>query len=313
MAAHDTSRTPRNAGLDLDLAWVDRVQFDEAALTREAEAYAGRREMTAGDEAAWLCRAIRWIDLTTLSGDDTAERVTALCATALAPAPADLLSRLGQEGLSVASVCVYHAMIGAARTALEGSGLPVAAVAAGFPAGLSSFRARVAEIEDSVSAGAEEIDVVIARHKALEGDWTALYDEIRAFRAACGDAHLKVILSTGELRDLTTVGRTALVAMMAGADFVKTSTGKEKVNATLPAGLAMLRMIRDYEARTGWRVGLKPAGGISTAEAALDWIEMVGAEMGEAWLNPDLFRFGASSLSGDIVERLDNLAGNGAA
>ena len=298
---------PRNDGIDLDIGWLRSVRVNSAAVHRRAAALPGVRRVSKDNKARWLCRAIACMDLTTLSGDDTADRVRRLCAKARRPLRPDLAQALGQDGLTVAAVCVYHEMIEPARAALEGSGIPVAAVSTGFPAGLSPFHLRVAEIEESVSAGAQEIDIVISRRHVLEGKWQALYDELRAFRAACGPAHMKAILATGELGDLRNVARASLVAMMAGADFIKTSTGKEPVNATLPVGLVMLRMIRAYHARTGWRVGMKPAGGISRAIDALTWLIMVNEELGAPWLSPDLFRFGASSLLGDIEQELDRM------
>jgi deoxyribose-phosphate aldolase len=295
----------RNPGGGLDTAWLEAVSMDDAALAREAAAPPAFADAERMD---WLVRAVGMIDLTTLSGDDTPERVRTLAATARAPLPEGLARRLGQEGLTVAAVCVYHAMIPAAREGLAGTDIPVAAVSAGFPHGLSPLRARIVEIEESVRAGAAEIDVVIPRHLALAGEWRTLHEELSAFRDACGPAHLKVILSTGELGDATTIARAALVAMMAGADFVKTSTGKEAVNATLPAGLAMMRAIRDYRDRTGHEVGFKPAGGISKAEDALAWLALLRRELGEAWLTPARFRFGASSLLADIARALEEAA-----
>ena len=292
-------RTP----LDLDL--VAARQYDAAAVTARAEAIVAGGDLPDDARAARLLRAVACMDLTTLSGDDTAARVRDLCARARAPLPPAVLARHGvKDAISVAAVCVYHQMIAPARAALAGCDIPVAAVSAGFPHGLSPLSVRVAEVEASVAEGAAEIDIVIPRHLALSGDWPTLYDEIRRLRRACGDAHLKVILSTGELGTLTTVARTAQVAMMAGADFIKTSTGKEKVNATLPVSLTMLDEIAAHHARTGHRVGFKPAGGISTARDALAYMALVEAVLGAAWLTPDLFRFGASSLLQDIEATL---------
>lgn len=296
----------RNAGMALDLDWVRGVQANRSAIERRAITLPGRRTVKKTHQAAWLCRAISCIDLTTLSGDDTEGRVARLCAKARQPVRRDLLVALGMEGLRVGAVCVYHEMVAPALEALEGSGIPVAAVSAGFPAGLSPFDLRVSEIECCVAAGAQEIDIVISRRHVLQGDWQALHDEIRAFRAACGTAHMKAILATGELGSLRNVARASLVCMMGGADFIKTSTGKEAVNATLPVTLVMLRAICDYEARTGFRVGFKPAGGISKARDALVYLAMVKEELGEAWLGPALFRFGASSLLGDIERQLEH-------
>ena len=296
----------RNPGMALDLDWVRAVQANTSAIERRAATLPGRRTVKKAYQAAWLCRAVSCIDLTTLAGDDTVARVQRLCAKARQPVRADLLEALGLPGLTVGAVCVYHDMVAPAVAALQGSGIPVAAVSTGFPAGLSPFRLRVAEIGESVKAGAAEIDIVISRRHVLSGDWQALYDEMRAFREACGDAHVKAILATGELGTLRNVARASLVCMMAGADFIKTSTGKESVNATLPVTLVMLRAIRAYHARSGYRVGYKPAGGISKAKDALTYLALIKDELGDRWLRPDLFRFGASSLLGDIERQLEH-------
>ena len=297
---------PRNAGMELDLDWVASVQANTSAIERRCATLPGRRSVKKEWQAAWLCKAVSLIDLTTLSGDDTEGRVRRLCAKAKAPVRADLLAALGMEGLTVGAVCVYHEMVAVAVDALKGSGIPVAAVSTGFPAGLSPFHLRVAEIGESVKAGAAEIDIVISRRHVLTGNWQALYDEMRTFRAACGPAHVKAILATGELGTLRNVARASLVCMMAGADFIKTSTGKEAVNATLPVSLVMIRAIRDYHERTGLRVGFKPAGGISKAKDALVYLSLMKDELGDRWLMPDLFRFGASSLLGDIERQLEH-------
>lgn len=297
----------RNPGLPLDLSWVRAVRANRSAIERRAATIPKRRTVKKEYQTAWLLRAITLMDLTTLQGDDTPSRVRRLCAKARAPVREDLLAALGADGLGirVAAVCVYHGLVPAAVEALRGTGIPVAAVSTGFPAGLSPFPQRVAEIRASVEAGADEIDVVITRGHVLSGNWEALYDEVRTFRDACGDAHIKVILGTGELGTLRNVARASVVAMMAGADFIKTSTGKEPVNATLPVGLVMVRAIRDYLDRTGVRVGFKPAGGIRTAKDSLDWLAMMKDELGDAWLRPELFRFGASGLLADIERQLE--------
>ena len=297
---------PRNPGMDLDMDWVMSASANTSAIERRCATLPGRRSVKKDYQAAWLCRAISCIDLTTLSGDDTSGRVARLCAKARQPVRADILQALGMEGLTVGAVCVYHDMIAPAKHALAGSGIPVAAVSTGFPAGLSPFHLRVAEIEDSVKAGADEIDIVISRRHVLTGDWQALYDEMRAFRAACGPAHVKAILATGELGSLRNVARASLICMMAGADFIKTSTGKESVNATLPVSLVMIRAIREFHLRTGYRIGYKPAGGISKAKDALTYLALIKEELGDRWLRPDLFRFGASSLLGDIERQLEH-------
>ena len=297
---------PRNPGIALDLDWVRGVQANRSAIERRTATLPGRRTVKKDWQAAWLCRAIACIDLTTLAGDDTRARVARLCAKARQPLRPDLARALGMEHLRVGAVCVYHEMVETAVQALAGSGIPVAAVSTGFPAGLSPFRLRLAEIEESVAAGAAEIDIVISRRHVLEGNWQALYDEMRAFRDACGEAHVKAILATGELGTLRNVARASLVCMMAGADFIKTSTGKEAVNATLPVSLVMIRAIRDYHERSGHRVGYKPAGGISKAKDALTYLSLIKEELGDRWLQPDLFRFGASSLLGDIERQLEH-------
>ncbi|UWQ79468.1 deoxyribose-phosphate aldolase [Leisingera sp. S132] len=297
---------PRNPGMELDLDWVAAVQANTSAIERRCATLPGRRSVKKDHQAAWLLKAISLIDLTTLSGDDTEGRVRRLCGKARQPVSAGLLRTLGMEGLTTGAVCVYHDMIPTAVKALEGTGIPVAAVSTGFPAGLSPFHLRVAEIEESVKDGAEEIDIVITRRHVLQGNWQALYDEMKAFRHACGDAHVKAILATGELGSLRNVARASLVCMMAGADFIKTSTGKESVNATLPVSLVMIRAIRDYYDRTGYRVGYKPAGGISKAKDALVYLALMKDELGDRWLQPDLFRFGASSLLNDIERQLEH-------
>ncbi len=298
----------RNPGIPLELDWLREARVNRSAVERRTATLGTRRSVKKEWQAAWLLRAVSCIDLTTLSGDDTPGRVRRLCAKARRPVRSDVLRALGAEdlGLTVGAVCVYHALVEPAVEALEGSGIPVAAVSTGFPAGLSPLETRVREIERSVAAGAREIDVVITRAHVLTGDWEALHREVRTFRDACGEAHLKTILATGELGTLRNVHRASLVAMMAGADFVKTSTGMEPVNATLPVGLTMVRAIRAYRNRTGIRVGFKPAGGIRTAKEALLWLILMKEELGDAWLRPALFRFGASSLLADIERQLEH-------
>jgi deoxyribose-phosphate aldolase len=300
----------RNPGFPLELEWVREIQVNRSAVERRCATLGTRRTVKREWQAAWLLRAITFMDLTTLAGDDTPGYVRRLCAKAARPVRADLLEALGAAGLGIrtAAVCVYHGLVGTAVEALRGTGIPVAAVSTGFPAGLSPMAQRVEEIRASVAAGAAEIDVVITRAHALNGEWEALYDEVRTFREACGDAHIKVILGTGELATLRTIARASMVAMMAGADFIKTSTGKESVNAVLPTGLVMARMIREYHERTGHIVGFKPAGGIRTAKQSLEWMMLMREELGTAWLTPHLFRFGASSLLADIERQLEHYA-----
>ncbi len=297
---------PRNAVMPLDLDWVASVQANTSAIERRAASLPGRRSVKKEYQAAWLCKAVSLIDLTTLSGDDSEGRVRRLCAKARQPVSQDILEKLGMEGLTTGAVCVYHDMVETAVDALRGTNIPVAAVSTGFPAGLSPFHLRIQEIRESVAAGASEIDIVISRRHALTGNWQALYDEMVEMRNACGDAHVKAILATGELGTLRNVARASLVCMMAGADFIKTSTGKEPVNATLPVTLTMIRAIRDFQARTGIKVGYKPAGGISKAKDAIVYLAMMKDELGDRWLQPDLFRFGASSLLGDIERQLEH-------
>jgi deoxyribose-phosphate aldolase len=299
---------PRNPGTPLQLDWIEEIHINRSAVERRAATLRTRRTVKREWQAAWLLRAVTLMDLTTLSGDDTPGRVRRLCAKARRPVRFDLLEAMdaAQLPIRVAAVCVYHAMVRVAIEALEGSGIPVAAVSTGFPAGLNPFAQRLDEIRASVAAGADEIDVVITRAHVLTENWLALYDEVRAMREVCGDAHIKTILAAGELGTLRNVARASAVCMMAGADFIKTSTGKESVNATLPVGLVMVRSIRDFRERTGHYVGLKPAGGIRAAREALDWMALVKEELGDRWLRPDLFRLGASSLLTDIERQLEH-------
>jgi deoxyribose-phosphate aldolase len=296
----------RNPGCGLDLSWIESTRINRSAIERRTDTLPRRRTVKKDWQAAWLLRAVRCLDLTTLSGDDTRTNVLRLCTKACQPVRADLLSALGVTDLRVGAVCVYHTFVAIAVEALRGSGIPVAAVSAGFPAGLNPFDLRVQEIEASLRDGAAEIDIVISRHYVLGGDWHALYNEVYAFRQACGDAHLKTILATGELGTLTNVAKASLICMMAGADFIKTSTGKETVNATLPVSLVMVRSIRDYCERTGHKVGFKPAGGIRTAKQSIDWLILMKEELGDEWLSPDLFRIGASTLLADIERQLEH-------
>ena len=297
----------RNPGTLLDLDWVDAVQVNRSAVVRRCSSLTKRRSIKKEWQAAWLLKAIRCMDLTTLSSDDTPARVRRLCSKALRPLKQELTNGLGitSLNLTVGAVCVYHALVETAAKALKGSNIPVAAVSTGFPHGLSPLPRRIEEIRDSVSAGALEIDIVITRAHIFSGNWEALYQEIKSFREACGDSHLKTILGTGELGSLRNVAKASLVCMMAGADFIKTSTGKEPQNATLPVSLVMLRMIRDYHQKTGHKVGFKPAGGIRTAKQALEWQILMNEELGREWLEPVLFRFGASGLLTDIERQLE--------
>ncbi|MGZ3715192.1 MAG: deoxyribose-phosphate aldolase [Ktedonobacterales bacterium] len=296
--------------MPLDLARIAAVQVNRSAVERRAATLPARRTVKKEWQAAWLLRAITCIDLTTLAGDDTPGNVRRLCAKARQPVRGDILNGLGVAhlGIHTGAVCVYHNLVPAAVEALAGSGIPVAAVSTGFPAAQNPLPLKIEEIRASVAAGAQEIDIVISRAHVLTGNWQALYDEVRAFREACGDAHMKTILATGELGTLRNVARASQVCMMAGADFIKTSTGKESVNATLPVSLVMVRAIREYFEATGYRVGFKPAGGIRTAKQSLDWLILMKEELGDEWLRSDLFRIGASGLLTDIERQLEYYA-----
>lgn len=297
-----------NRQIPLNLDWVEEIQVNTSAVERRAATLGERRTVKKEWQAAWLLRAITCMDLTTLSGDDSGDRVKRLCAKARRPLEEKIIHALGIEELRITTgaVCVYHAFVETAVRALEGSGIPVAAVSTGFPAGLSPLETRVEEVRRSVSAGASEIDIVITRAHVFNGEWNALYDEVAAFKEACGAAHMKAILGTGDLLTLRNVAKASWVAMMAGADFIKTSTGKEAVNATLPVSLVMVRAIREYAERSGMAVGYKPAGGIKTAKQSLDWLALMKDELGRSWLEPSLFRFGASSMLGDIERQLEH-------
>ncbi|CAB3798658.1 Deoxyribose-phosphate aldolase [Pararobbsia alpina] len=306
----------RNPGVSFDASWFDALRVNLSAVERRVATLGARRSVKKDAQAAWLLKAVTCIDLTTLSGDDTAGRVRRLCAKARQPVRADLLDALGIDSgtpsaspsLHTGAVCVYHRFVATAVDALAGSGIPVAAVSTGFPAGLIPHEFKLNEIAASVADGAEEIDIVVTREHVLTGNWQALYDEVRDFRKACGNAHLKAILATGDIQTLSNIARASMVCMMAGADFIKTSTGKEGVNATLAVSLVMVRAIRDYHERTGWRVGFKPAGGVSTAKSVLNYLILMKEELGRRWLEPDLFRIGASSLLADIERQLEHHA-----
>jgi deoxyribose-phosphate aldolase len=298
---------PRNAGIPLDLDWVHEARFtNRSATERRASTLPTRRTVKKQWQAAWLLRAVACLDLTTLAGDDTPGNVRRLCAKARQPVRQETLDLLGVPhlALTVGAVCVYHNLVPTAVEALDGSGIPVAAVSTGFPAGQTPLHTKLSEIEASVSAGAAEIDIVVSRAHVLTGNLQALYDEVRAFREACGNAHMKTIIATGELGTLRNVRAASLVCMMAGADFIKTSTGKEPTNATLPSSLIMVRASRNYLDRTGFKVGFKPAGGIRTAKQSLDWLALMKEELGDPWLRPNLFRIGASGLLTDIERQL---------
>ncbi len=304
---HNAPGQPDNPGVPFDPDPVAGVRVNLSAVERRAATLPKRRTVKKEWQAAWLVRAIQCMDLTTLNSDDTEGRVRRLCAKAMHPLRPDIQEALGlaERRITVGAVCVYHRFVATAVEALKGSGIPVAAVSTAFPAGLAPMDTRLREIEESVAAGAEEIDIVITREHVLTGNWRALYDEVKAFKAACGPAHMKAILGTGDLKTLRNVGRASWVAMQAGSDFIKTSTGKEGVNATLPVALVMVRAIRAYREMTGHTVGFKPAGGISTAKDAMNFFFVMKEELGNDWLQPGLFRFGASSLLADIERQLE--------
>jgi deoxyribose-phosphate aldolase len=298
----------RNEPRPLDLGWIEDIRVNLSAVERRTATLPGRRTVKKDAQAAWLLKALTCIDLTTLAGDDTSGRVKRLCAKALRPVREEILVSLGMADkiIQTGAVCVYHRFVATAVEALAGSGIPVAAVSTGFPAGLVPHDVKLREIEASVKDGAKEIDIVITREHVLTGNWQALYDEMRDFRQACGSAHVKAILATGDIKTLRNVAKASMVCMMAGTDFIKTSTGKETSNATLPVTLVMLRMIREYEHLTGIKVGFKPAGGISAAKDVLNYQFLMKEELGREWLEPDLFRVGASSLLADIERQLEH-------
>ena len=306
----DHSNTKRNPGMDFQLDKISSISINRSAIERRCKNYGVRRSIKKDKQAAWLLKAITLMDLTTLSGDDTEARVRRLCSKAKKPLNPTLSKALGVDSLNlgVAAVCVYHDMLSAAKKNLSHTEINLAAVSTGFPAGLSPLPLRMQEIEYSVASGANEIDIVISRRHVLEGNWQELYNEVKLFREKCGEAHMKTILATGELGNLRNIARASQICMMAGADFIKTSTGKESTNATLPVSLVMVRMIRDYYYETGIRIGFKAAGGISDSKTALTYMTMIQEELGRRWLEPDLFRFGASSLLGDIERQLDHFS-----
>ena len=308
--AHPQTGDGRNPGTRFDPSPVRDVRVNRSAIERRAATMGTRRTVKKDWQAAWLLHAVKTIDLTTLSGDDTIGTVKRLCAKAKQPIRAELMRDLGLTDLKLqtGAVCVYHAFVKTAVDALEGSGIPVAAVSTGFPAGLTPFPQKIEEIKASVKAGAAEIDIVISREHVLAGDWRSLYDEVKAFRDACGDAHMKAIIATGELGTLKNIMRASIVCMQAGSDFIKTSTGKEPTNATIGGSLVMVRAIRQYFEQTGYKVGFKPAGGIRTSKQALEWLILMKEELGDEWMQPHLFRIGASALVNDIERQLEHYA-----
>ncbi|XP_047430795.1 deoxyribose-phosphate aldolase isoform X1 [Mugil cephalus] len=298
----------RNPGIALDLQWMDKVRVNTQAVLRRAQHIQGQNIPKKQWQTAWLLKAVTCIDLTTLAGDDTPSNVHRLCMKAIQPVQYDLLKKMDMhdKGITTAAVCVYPSRVGDAVKSLKAanSSLPVASVATGFPAGQTPLETRLQEVRKAVADGATEIDIVINRMLALTGQWEVLYDEISQFREACGDAHMKTILAIGELGTFTNVYKASMVAMMAGSDFIKTSTGKEAVNATYPVAIVMTRAIRDYFLCTGHKVGFKPAGGIRTAQESVVWLTLIKEELGTDWLCPHLFRIGASSLLADIERQI---------
>ena len=301
----------RNPGMPLELDWIKNINVNLSAVQKRVSTLTKRRSIKKEWQVAWLIKAITCIDLTTLSGDDTQGNVKRLCAKAKNPIRNDLLELTGiNQKITTGAVCVYHELVEFAVSQLKGFDIPVAAVSTGFPAGLTPYEQKIEEIKASVSSGAKEIDIVITRKHVLNNEWEKLYSEISGYREACGDAHMKAIIATGDLSTLRNVAKASMVCMMAGADFIKTSTGKESTNANLTVGLTMVRQIRDFYDRTGVKIGFKPAGGIKKAKDALNWLILIKEELGEDWLNPNLFRFGASSLLSDIERQIEhNLTG----
>jgi len=302
----------RNSGTKLDLGIINNIRVNTNGVIARAGDISTRRSVKKDYQTAWLLKAVTLIDLTTLSGDDTHGKVQRLCAKARKAINPAIREKLGLAQSKIpnhtGAVCVYHKHIAEAVQALEGTNIPVAAVSTNFPDGQGPEETMLEEIRQSVVAGAKEIDIVLTRELVLTQNWQAVYDQVKSYRDACGDAHLKVILGTGNLGTFENVAKASMVSMMAGADFIKTSTGKEKLNATLPISLVMMRQIRDYHEQTGFQIGYKPAGGISTAKDAITYLAMVKEELGDDWLVPELFRFGASSLLGDIERQLDHRA-----
>ncbi len=295
----------KNYFFDLDTSWIDNIQINLSAIERRTSTLVKRRTVKKEFQVAWLLKAISLIDLTTLSGDDTFGKVEKLCNKALNPIDNYILDDLGlkKNQVKVGAVCVYHHLIKDCKKLIKNQ-LPIAAVSTGFPAGLSSYMTRKKEISDSIKVGADEIDIVINRGYVLQNNWIKLYEEVRSFKETAGKTKIKAILGVGDLETLRNVAKASLVCMMAGADFIKTSTGKESTNANLNNSLVMLRMIRDFYAKTGKMIGFKPAGGISTSKSVLEFLILVAEELGFEWVNPKLLRIGASSLLIDIERQL---------
>ena len=298
----------KNKFFDLDLSWINNVQVNLSAVERRTSSLVKRRSVKKDYQAAWLLKIITLIDLTTLSGDDTIGKVDRLCHKALNPIAGDILNSLQiSESLKVGAVCVYHQLVKQAKKNLNDQ-IPIAAVSTGFPAGLSPFGTRKKEIIDSINAGASEIDIVINRGYVLQNDWLKLYNEVKSFKEAASGVKIKAILGVGDLETMRNVAKASLVCMMAGADFIKTSTGKENINANLNNSLVMLRMIREFHEYSGKKIGFKPAGGISTSKTAIEFLILVMEELGNEWIDPSLLRIGASSLLIDIERQLYHYA-----
>ena len=295
----------KNYSFNLDTSWIDNIKINLSAIERRTSTLIKRRTVKKEFQVAWLLKAITLIDLTTLSGDDTFGKVDRLCKKALNPIANNILSKLeiNEDAVKVGAVCVYHHLVSQAKNQLKGQ-LPIAAVSTGFPAGLSSFSTRKKEVVDSIKSGANEIDIVINRGFVIQNNWKKLYDEVKSFKLAANKTKIKAILGVGDLETMRNVAKASLVCMMAGADFIKTSTGKESINANLNNSLVMLRMIREFHEFSGKKIGFKPAGGISTAKSVLEFLILVMEELGEDWLNPNLLRIGASSLLIDIERQL---------
>ncbi|XP_040583848.1 deoxyribose-phosphate aldolase [Lepeophtheirus salmonis] len=299
-----------NPGIPLDLGWIDSVRVNLSLVNRRAKVLPTSRIINGKDKIPWLVRAINCIDLTTLAGDDTPSNVHRLVHKALRPLHQDILDELDVDVITVAAVCVYPARVEDAAKSFTKfkRQIPIAAVATGFPSGQYSLKSRIDEIKYAIASGATEIDIVINRTLALKNDWDELYKEVKSMKEACGPKiHMKSILAVGELGTLSNVYKCSLICMMAGSDFIKTSTGKEGVNAILPVGIVMTRAIRDYHERTGFIVGFKPAGGIRTSEDAINWLILMKEELGDMWLCNNLFRIGASGLLTDIETNLYKL------
>mmetsp|Transcript_150093 Transcript_150093/g.279770 ORF Transcript_150093/g.279770 Transcript_150093/m.279770 type:complete len:338 (-) Transcript_150093:177-1190(-) len=297
---------PNNPGLPLDLKWVEAAEVNLPALQRRAATHKTRRSVKKAWQAAWLLRAAQCVDLTTLAGDDTDVNVNRLCAKAKHPIRLDLLKAMGvnPDLITTGAVCVYPNLVPDAAKALKGTNIPIASVATGFPAGQTPLPQRLEEIRTAIKWGATEIDIVVPRRAVLTGDWQGLYDDVKVCKQACGDVHMKTILAIGECGTMTNVYKASLVAMMAGSDFIKTSTGKEGVNATFEVALVMVRAIREFHEKTGFRVGFKPAGGIRAAKDTLSWLALMKEELGDEWTHPTLFRLGASALITDIERQI---------